>query len=104
MKQYVVVYEQTPNNWCAYVPDLAGCVATAATRKEVETTIREAAAFHIAGLLTDNELVPEPGAWTGWVEVDEEGPIAPKEYSLAERRAEQIRPRKINPARRRAHR
>ena len=33
MKHYVVVYEQTPSNWCAYVPDLAGCVATAATRE-----------------------------------------------------------------------
>ena len=88
MKQYVVVYEQTPNNWCAYVPDLAGCVATAATREEVEKTIREAVAFHMAGLRADNEPVPEPGAWTGLVEVDEARPMPADDYSLAQRRAQ----------------
>ena len=25
--KYVVVYEQTPTGWSAYVPDLPGCVA-----------------------------------------------------------------------------
>ena len=34
--KYAVVYEQTPRNWAAYVPDLPGCVATGATREEVE--------------------------------------------------------------------
>ena len=24
----VVVYQQTPNNYCAYVPDFPGCVST----------------------------------------------------------------------------
>jgi predicted RNase H-like HicB family nuclease len=27
--RYVVVYEQTQNNWSAYGPDLPGCVAVA---------------------------------------------------------------------------
>ena len=26
--KYVVVYEQTPNNFCAYAPDLPGCIST----------------------------------------------------------------------------
>jgi hypothetical protein len=28
--KYAVVYEQAPDNWAAYVPDLLGCVATGA--------------------------------------------------------------------------
>ena len=67
--KYVVVYEQTPKNWSAYVPDLPGCVAAADTRAEVEGLIREAIALHIAAMRESNESVPEPGAWTGLVEV-----------------------------------
>ncbi len=67
--KYVVVYEQTAKNWSAYVPDLPGCVAAADTRPEVEGLIREAIALHIAAMRESNESVPEPGAWTGLVEV-----------------------------------
>ena len=69
--KYVAVYEQTPNNWAAYVPDLPGCVAVGDSRQEVESQIREAIALHIAGLRADDEAVPQPGAWSGLVEVDE---------------------------------
>ncbi len=67
--KYVVVYERTPNNYSAYVPDLPGCVATGATREEVEARIREAIALHVEGLRTQRETVPKPGAWTELVEV-----------------------------------
>ena len=67
--QYVVVYEQTPNNWSAYVPDLPGCIAAGDTREEVERLIREAIILHLAALREDGEPVPSPGAWTGLVEV-----------------------------------
>ena len=66
---YVVVYERTPNNWSAYVPDLPGCVATGKTREETERLIREAIALHVASLREHGEPVPEPGKWTGLVEV-----------------------------------
>src|SRR5437867_3108911 len=91
MQQYVVVYEQTTNNWCAYVPDLAGCVATAATREEVEKTIGEAVAVRIAGPRADNAPLPEPGVWTGVVELDEAQPMPVDDYSLAKLRAQLIR-------------
>ena len=45
--KYAVIYEQTPRNWAAYVPDLPGCVATGATRPDVERLIREAIALHL---------------------------------------------------------
>src|SRR5690348_13806175 len=36
MKRYAVVVEDAGTNLAAYVPDLPGCVATAATRAELE--------------------------------------------------------------------
>ena len=36
MKKYPVVVEKVPDsNYCAYVPDLPGCISTRATREEV---------------------------------------------------------------------
>jgi predicted RNase H-like HicB family nuclease len=70
-RKYVVVYEQAPHNWAAYVPDLPGCVATGDTREETEALIREAVALHVESLVAHREPVPEPGVWTGTVEVPE---------------------------------
>ena len=39
--EYAVVFERTPNNYSAYVPDLPGCVTTGQTLEEVEKNIRE---------------------------------------------------------------
>lgn len=61
---YAVVFEKAPHNYAAYVPDLPGCVATGATREEVERNIGEAISFHLEGLREDEEPVPEPSAWT----------------------------------------
>jgi predicted RNase H-like HicB family nuclease len=61
--KYVVVFEQTPENFSAYVPDLPGCVATGVTRDEVESRIREAVTAHVRTLRDEHEPVPEPGAW-----------------------------------------
>ena len=69
--RYVVVFEQSPNNWAAYVPDLPGCVAAGDTREETETLIREAISLHIESFLAHNEPVPAPGVWTSTVEVPE---------------------------------
>jgi predicted RNase H-like HicB family nuclease len=68
VKKYAVVFEKSPNNYAAYVPDLPGCVSTGATREEVERNIREAIAFHIEGLQIEGEPIPEPTSWTEVVE------------------------------------
>lgn len=68
--KYVVVYEQGPRNWSAYVPDLPGCVATAATREAVGELIREGIELHVEGLREDDEPVPVPGWWAEEVEVN----------------------------------
>ncbi len=41
-KRYAVVYELTPNNYGAYVPDLPGCVSTGDDWSEIQSNIREA--------------------------------------------------------------
>jgi predicted RNase H-like HicB family nuclease len=69
--KYVVVYEQAPHNWAAYVPDLPGCVAAAETREETRQLIREAIALHVDSLRRYGEPIPAPGAWTEAVEADE---------------------------------
>ena len=58
--QYVVVYEQTPYNYCAYPPDLPGCISTGKTWEEIQEMIREAIALYIEGTLEDGEPLPEP--------------------------------------------
>ena len=58
--KYVVVYEQTPNNFCAYAPDLPGCISTGKTWDEVREMMREAIGFHLEGMLEHGESLPEP--------------------------------------------
>jgi len=67
MKEYTVIYENGPDNWSAYVPDLPGCIATGKNRNDVETQIREAMQFHIEGLRQHGEPVPEPTIEAGKV-------------------------------------
>ena len=58
--QYLVVIEKGESGVGAYVPDLPGCVAAAATREEVVSLIQEAIEFHLEGLKQSGEQVPEP--------------------------------------------
>ena len=58
--KYAVVYEQTPNNYCAYAPDVPGCVSTGKTWKKMQEMIREALTFHIEFMMENGESVPVP--------------------------------------------
>ena len=66
--RYAVVIEQAKGNFSAYVPDLPGCVATGATRDEVEHEIQEAISFHLDGLREDGLPVPEPKTTLAYVD------------------------------------
>ncbi|HLA03239.1 MAG TPA: type II toxin-antitoxin system HicB family antitoxin [Aestuariivirga sp.] len=66
--RYAIVIEKANANYSAYVPDLPGCVATAATIHEVENEIREAIRFHIEGLKEDGFAVPTPTSIAEYVE------------------------------------
>ena len=66
--RYAVVIEKANTNYSAYVPDLPGCVATAASVTEVENEIREAIRFHIKGLKEDGFTVPSPTSMAEYVD------------------------------------
>jgi predicted RNase H-like HicB family nuclease len=68
--RYAVVYEQTPNNYSAYVPDLPGCVATGETRDEVERLIREGVQFHIERMRESGEEIPPATTTVGSVDAE----------------------------------
>lgn len=66
--RYAIVIEKADANYSAYVPDLPGCIATAATIREVEDEIRDAIRFHVDGLKEDGIAVPAPTSIAEYVE------------------------------------
>ena len=66
--RYAIVIERAGDNVSAYVPDLPGCIATAATIEAVEREVRDAIRFHIEGLRADGEPVPEPSSLAEYVD------------------------------------
>lgn len=69
--KYAIVIENAGANDSAYVPDLPGCVATAATRDEVRTRLIEAIALHLDGMREDGLPIPEGTTACDYVTVDE---------------------------------
>jgi predicted RNase H-like HicB family nuclease len=67
--KYGVIIERTDTGFSAWVPDLPGCVATGATRDEVERNLREAIDLHLDGLRQDGTEIPEPTSVCATLEV-----------------------------------
>ena len=67
--KYLVVVEETQTGFSAYSPDLPGCVATGATRADVEREIAQAIAFHVEGLSAEGLEVPQPRSFSTYVDV-----------------------------------
>ena len=57
--RYAVVFEQTPNNYCAYAPDVPGCISTGKTWDKMLAMMREALSVHIGLMMEDGDPVPE---------------------------------------------
>jgi predicted RNase H-like HicB family nuclease len=68
--RYAIVIEKAEDNYSAYVPDLPGCVAAAATVEAVEVEIREAIRFHIDGLKEDGLPIPSPTSIAEYADID----------------------------------
>jgi predicted RNase H-like HicB family nuclease len=66
--RYAIVIEKAQGNYSAYVPDLPGCVATAATVEAVENEIREAIKFYLDGLREDGQPIPPPTSIAAYAE------------------------------------
>ena len=69
MHRYVILIEPTMSRFSAYSPDLPGCVATGATRADVEQNMRAAVELHLDGLRENGEPVPPPSTSAAYVEV-----------------------------------
>ena len=61
--------EPTETGFSAFSPDLEGCVATGATREDVEREMAEAIEFHIEGMREGGYDVPPPRASSTYVDI-----------------------------------
>lgn len=67
--RYLVVVEEGPSSFGAYVPDLPGCVAAGDTRHEALALIRDAMEFHLEGLKEAGQSIPKPSSTAEIVDV-----------------------------------
>ena len=69
MYRFLVVIERAENNYSAYSPDLPGCVATGATREEVEKNMHESIALHIQGMKEDRQPIPPSSSFAEYIAI-----------------------------------
>ncbi|MEO7995342.1 MAG: type II toxin-antitoxin system HicB family antitoxin [bacterium] len=67
--KYTIVIEKGLQNYSAYVPDLAGCVATGKTREIVLERMKKALQMHVDGMIEDGLTLPEPTTSSSTVSV-----------------------------------
>ena len=67
--KYAIVVEKGETSYGAYVPDLPGCVAAAATKDEVMKLIKEAIEIHLEDMRKNGEDIPQPHSETAYIEV-----------------------------------
>ena len=60
--KYVVVIEEGPKSFGAYVPDLPGCIAVGETWAEVVLLIQQAIVLHLQALQEQGERIPSPSS------------------------------------------
>ena len=72
MHRFLVVIEKGTGSYSSYVPDLPGCVATGATREEVEENMRGAVEMHVRGLIEKGLPIPEPSSFAEFVVIEEQ--------------------------------
>lgn len=67
--RYMVVIEEGPASFGAYVPDLPGCIAAGESAEEVLQLIQEAIELHIEGLKEEGQPIPIPHSSSLFIEV-----------------------------------
>jgi predicted RNase H-like HicB family nuclease len=69
MKEFLIVIEKTDTGYSSFSPDLPGCIATGATREEVQKNMKEAVEFHVEGLKMEGHTVPFPEAYSMYIKL-----------------------------------
>ena len=59
MYRVMVVISRTDTGFCAYAPDVPGCIAAGDTIEETEELMHRALEMHLEDLLAQGEPVPE---------------------------------------------
>ena len=67
--KYLVVIEQGPDGFGAYLPDIPGCVAVGASTAEVMLLIEQAVDWHVQSMVNDGESLPPPSSRAALLEV-----------------------------------
>jgi predicted RNase H-like HicB family nuclease len=67
--RFLIVIEKAYDNYSAYSPDLPGCIATGATREEVESNMHAAIEMHVQGLREDKLPIPKADSFAEYVAV-----------------------------------
>jgi predicted RNase H-like HicB family nuclease len=61
MRQYIgLIHKDRESDYGVSFPDFSGVVTAGRTLDEARAMAEEALAFHIEGLIADNEAIPEP--------------------------------------------
>jgi predicted RNase H-like HicB family nuclease len=58
-KTYLVVYEVGETNLSGFAPDVPGCISTSGDLPGMRQMMREALEFHLSGLASDGDPIPE---------------------------------------------
>jgi len=69
MHRFLIVIEKANENYSAYSPDLPGCVATGATRDEIEQNMYEAIELHLQGLKEDGLSIPQSTSFAEYIAI-----------------------------------
>jgi predicted RNase H-like HicB family nuclease len=59
MYRVMVLIHKTETGFCAYAPEVPGCVAAGSTLEETELLMHEALETHIEDMLAQGEAIPE---------------------------------------------
>ena len=63
MRPYIaLIHKDADSDYGVSFPDLPGCITAGATLDEARAMAAEAIAFHLEGLASDGEPVPEPSS------------------------------------------
>lgn len=66
--RYAIVIERGARNFCAYAPDLPGCIATGKSLDKTRQMIAEAIEFHLEGIRLRGEHVPASSSACEYIE------------------------------------
>ena len=67
--RYLIIIEKSENGYCAYSPDIAGCIAAGETEEETRVLMKDAITFHLEGLAEDGDMMPIPQTIAEYVEI-----------------------------------